>query len=40
MVSEDFELFWGAFQEVSPFLQGSDEFQHFFVIDLIVTFDI
>ena len=36
MVHPDFKLTWGAFKEVPPLLQCSDNGQHLLVMDLIV----
>ncbi len=39
MVGPDLALVFRAFDEVSPFLQGSDNGKHLLVVDLIVPFN-
>ncbi len=39
MVGPDLALVFRAFDEVSPFLQGSDNGKHLLVVDLVVLFN-
>ena len=40
VVSPDLDGVLHAFEEVSPFFQGSDDHKHLLVVDLIVTLDL
>jgi hypothetical protein len=39
VIGVDLKLVLGPFNKVSPFLKGSDDCQHLFVMDLIVAFN-